>query len=124
MLRLSAERNFRLSVQAQTPGQSCSLAKTAFRHSPQPISSAACAGIRRVGLSEIVRKQLQRLTASGANSDEGFGLELGRRTIRFWETPALTRASATARNDDPLSPGPSSTTRNNAPRCTLLAIHC
>ena len=59
-------------------------------------------------------KFAQRRAASCARNLDASGQWLGINTIRSFATPAPHSASATERNEDPLSPGPSSTTRNKA----------
>src|SRR5690242_615886 len=87
-------------------------ANESLRHSPPPTNVTASAGRRGSCAALTDRKRRQRCAPFFVQSASGLGSWPQRRVIFPGDTPVLSSASATERNDEPLSPGPSSTTRN------------
>src|SRR5215475_3047082 len=98
----------------QTAGHSDSSLKRRPRHWPPPTKVPVLAA-QTVSLAAGTQQNLrQRCAALVEQSASGFGWCADSRMIFSRGTPASSTASATERNEEPLSPGPSSTIKNPA----------
>src|SRR4029077_5518517 len=103
------------------PGQADSLLHNWPRHCPAPMKTSALSGLRPSSEIGTQLNRRQRCAALAEHNASTFGSWPHSKVILPRKTPASSSASATDRNDDPLSPGPSSTMRNTAPEATP---HC
>src|SRR5262249_39830747 len=110
--RSSRDRNFARSKLVQLAGQPDWFSRSSVSQRPAPTKAPTSSGISVDGGTAHQLNRWQRAAASRAQSAAGLGWCAQIRVARSGATPAAIRASATERKEEPLSPGPSSTTRN------------
>src|SRR5262245_49934085 len=111
---MGEERYFSRSKLVHEAGQVTPAGNMSLRQRPPPAKSAACAGRQGSLDTAAQRKRRARCGPSSARKESTSGWCPQIRTSLSGETPACVRASATDKKDDPLNPGPSSTTRKIA----------
>src|SRR5947209_3274172 len=106
----------------QVAGQSDRDPNTCPRSSPQDASLyfSNCAKEEAVGMA---RKRGHSARLVSVQKEEISGFRLQRKTIFSGSTPSICNAFATERNDEPLSPGPSSAITNVSADRFRSAIH-
>src|SRR5689334_223613 len=93
------------------------------RHFPSPMNSALGGHWRKSG-ALCHPKRCQRTAASRAHKVFGSGALVPTNVIRSGEMPSPVSASPIERKEEPLRPGPSSTTRKwaSAPVCEITHL--